>query len=110
MHDYQIYVYFIFSYFRDDYHKKFFNHTVPLEIKVKKAQIFKDEPEVDDDIERYPMRSSPRGLVLIITNIVYDMVDSRPSAKYDEDNLKKLFEDMGFKVIAHSDLKGTVSI
>ena len=83
-------------------------HDEPLKIVVKKAEVFKDGPEIDG-IERYPMRSTPRGLVLIITNITYEMVDSRPSAQHDERNLKKLYEDMGFKVILHSNLTGRVS-
>ncbi|XP_011500855.1 PREDICTED: caspase-1 isoform X2 [Ceratosolen solmsi marchali] len=90
---------------KDDYHTKLVKNFEPLSIKVRKADVFKDGPEIKD-IERYPMRSIPRGLVLIITNIVYEMVDCRPSAKYDEANLKQLFEEMGFKVIIHSNLTG----
>lgn len=81
----------------------------PLVIKVKKAQVFRDNPDTKG-IERYPMRSNPRGLVLIITNIDYHLTDSRPSAKYDEDSLTTLFEEMGFKVIKYQNLTGNVSL
>lgn len=55
------------------------------------------------------MRSNPRGLVLIIANNLYKkQKDRRPSAKHDEANLKKLFEEMGFKVITYFDLTGEV--
>ncbi|XP_014211578.1 caspase Dronc [Copidosoma floridanum] len=52
------------------------------------------------------MRSEPRGLALIITNIAYEYYVSRPSAKYDEDNLNILFTEMGFKTIVRRNLTG----
>ncbi|XP_011639443.1 caspase Dronc isoform X2 [Pogonomyrmex barbatus] len=78
----------------------------PLTIKVHKATRFLDCEY--DVIERYPMRSRPRGLVLIITNIYYELSyeKHRFSAKHDKDNLKKLFEEMGFTVITYRNLKG----
>lgn len=57
------------------------------------------------------MRSKPRGLVLIIANIHYNLEDKpRLSAIHDTINLQKLFEEMGFKVIVHQDLTGSVCI
>ncbi|XP_011168320.1 caspase-1 isoform X2 [Solenopsis invicta] len=78
----------------------------PLEIKVRKATKFIDRDY--ENIERYPMRSKPRGLVLIITNIYYESSyeKHRFSAKHDCDNLKKLFEEMGFTVISYGNLTG----
>lgn len=57
------------------------------------------------------MRSKPRGLVLIISNIEYKPEDKpRFSATHDTDNLQELFEEMGFKVIVHQNLTGSVCI
>jgi hypothetical protein len=82
----------------------------PLSINVKKATKFRDRPEIKH-IAVYPMRSNPRGIVLIIANNLYKKhKDRRPSAKHDEANLKKLFEEMGFKVITYFDLTGQVNI
>lgn len=80
----------------------------PLKIILRKATQFLDNREIDD-IERYPMRSNPRGIVLIITNIYYN-ADEKPrlSAKHDEDNLKELFEQMGFVVVTTQNLTGQV--
>ncbi|KYN04011.1 Caspase Nc [Cyphomyrmex costatus] len=78
----------------------------PLTIKLRKATKFLDRDY--DIIERYPMRSNPRGLVLIITNIFYESSCENPrfSAKHDNNNLKELFEEMGFTVFTYFDLKG----
>jgi len=56
------------------------------------------------------MRSKPRGLVLIITNIYYESSydKHRFSAKHDNTNLKKLFEEMGFIVVSYGNLTGQV--
>lgn len=56
------------------------------------------------------MRSNPRGLVLIITNVKYIYTDDRPSAIQDEQNLDKLFKDMGFKTIRHRDVTLNVGL
>lgn len=60
----------------------------------------------------YPMKSKPRGLVLLITNIKYYLSEDDPrfSAKHDENNLNELFEQMGFEVTPKRDLTGKVSI
>lgn len=82
----------------------------PLSINVKKATKFRDRPVVNH-IGVYPMRSDPRGLVLIIANNLYKkQKDRRPSAKHDESNLKRLFEEMGFRVITYFDLTGQVCL
>lgn len=80
----------------------------PLTIEVCKATKFLDCEY--DVIERYPMRSKPRGLVLIITNIYYESSYENPrfSAKHDNNNLKKLFEEMGFTVDTYQNLTGQV--
>ncbi|KYN10178.1 PREDICTED: caspase Dronc-like isoform X2 [Trachymyrmex cornetzi] len=78
----------------------------PLTIEVCRATKFLDCEY--DLIERYPMRSKPRGLVLIITNIYYELSYEKPrfSAKHDNNNLKKLFEEMGFTVVTYLNLTG----
>lgn len=82
----------------------------PLKIKLCKATEFLDNCD-SDIISRYPMRSNPRGLVLLITNIDYKWAKEKPrlSALHDEENLKELFEQMGFKVIPKQNLTGKVS-
>ncbi|XP_043258768.1 caspase-6-like isoform X1 [Colletes gigas] len=79
----------------------------PLQIQVRKATKFLDGP-VYEHVQRYPMRSKPRGLVLIITNIQYKYSNEKPrnSAAHDEVNLRNLFTQMGFIVISHFDLTG----
>ncbi|KAL7300737.1 hypothetical protein TKK_0006715 [Trichogramma kaykai] len=90
----------------DNFHEKIQTVKDPLIINVKKATKFRDRPEINH-LGVYPMRSNPRGLVLIIANNCYtEEKDSRPSAEHDETNLRKLFTDMGFKVITHFDLTG----
>ncbi|XP_032683333.1 caspase Dronc [Odontomachus brunneus] len=82
----------------------------PLKIKLRKATEFLDNCD-SDIISRYPMRSNPRGLVLLITNIDYKWSKeehSRLSAQHDEENLKELFEKMGFQVISKQNLTGKV--
>lgn len=98
-------------FFRED---DYFSHDVqrstkPLKIKLYKATEFLDGPEYDV-VQRYPMRSKPRGLVLIITNISYNEEPSRISAEHDESNLKELFEQMGFEVVTKRNLTGRVCI
>ncbi|XP_053995481.1 putative inactive caspase B [Hylaeus anthracinus] len=80
---------------------------VPLQVQVRKATKFLDGP-VYKNVQRYPMRSKPRGLVLIITNInyKYPYEEPRSSAVHDEANLKNLFEQMGFEVTTCVDLTG----
>nr|XP_033339323.1 caspase Dronc-like [Megalopta genalis] len=79
--------------------------NIPLQIQVRKATEFLDGP-VYENVERYPMRSKPRGLVLIITNIhyKYSHKEARSSAAHDEENIKHLFEEMGFQVVSHFNL------
>ncbi|XP_014603676.1 PREDICTED: caspase-2-like [Polistes canadensis] len=90
----------------DNYYRNIKDAVVPLQIKVKKGDKFSSSPH--EVIKCYQMRSKPRGLVLIITNIDYksDILKSRKSAIHDQTNLKKLFEEMGFFVETHCDLTG----
>ncbi|EZA52163.1 Caspase-2 [Ooceraea biroi] len=78
----------------------------PLTIKLSKATRFLDREPCA--IQRYPMRSKPRGLVLVISNIYYDSPTEIPrfSAKHDEANLEELFKQMGFEVVTHRNLTG----
>lgn len=96
---------------QDDFFYNMQLSEVPLCIRVRKATKFLDGPEYEH-VQRYPMRSKPRGLVLIITNIHFKHpeIESRNSAVHDELNLKRLFEQMGFQVITHLHLTGEVNI
>lgn len=67
-------------------------------IKVKKATKFQSGQGI------YPMRSNPRGLVLIIVNENFDNLPPRTAANKDRENLTWLFTDMGFEVISKKDL------
>lgn len=83
----------------------------PLTIRLRKATRFLDRNyDSCDIIARYPMRSKPRGLVLIIANIYYYSPEDKPrlSAQHDTNNLQTLFEEMGFKVVVYENLTGKV--
>lgn len=83
----------------------------PLTIRLRKATRFLDRDyDSCDIIARYPMRSKPRGLVLIIANIYYYSPEDKPrlSAQHDTNNLQTLFEEMGFKVVVYENLTGKV--
>ncbi|XP_017764641.1 PREDICTED: caspase-3 [Eufriesea mexicana] len=90
---------------QDDFYRNIQLSEVPLQIQVRKATKFLDGP-VYENVQTYPMRSKPRGLVLIITNIDYKYPDKEPrsSAMYDELNIKQLFEQMGFRVYSYCNL------
>ncbi|KAL2735833.1 caspase-3-like [Vespula squamosa] len=90
----------------DNYFSRIKDTSEPLQIKVRKAKEFSSSPS--NIIETYRMRSNPRGLVLIITNIDYDPNVQKPrkSAIHDKTNLQKLFEEMGFSVETHCNLTG----
>lgn len=92
---------------QDDFYRNIQVSEVPLQIQVRKATKFLDEP-VYENVQTYPMRRNPRGLVLIITNIDYKHSGKEPrsSAKHDESNLKQLFDQMGFHVISYCNLTG----
>ncbi|EZA49034.1 Caspase-2 [Ooceraea biroi] len=78
----------------------------PLKIEVSKATRFLDS-ESCTILQRYPMRSKPRGLVLVISNIYFDSTEKpRLAAEHDEANLKELFKQMGFEVVTHQNLTG----
>ncbi|XP_043683700.1 caspase Dronc-like [Vespula pensylvanica] len=91
----------------DNYFSRIKDTAEPLQIKVRKAKEFSSGP-INSIIKTYRMRSNPRGLVLIITNIDYNpnIQKSRKSAIHDEINLQKLFEEMGFSVETYSNLTG----
>lgn len=77
----------------------------PLQISVRKATSFLDVAAYEN-VQTYPMRSKPRGLALIITNIDYDRPGKEPrtSAIHDGLNLKQLFDQMGFHVFSFCNL------
>ncbi|XP_046736521.1 caspase Dronc isoform X2 [Diprion similis] len=87
----------------DDYFTKLQYVKEPLKIRVKKSTKLMEAQ--NDIIFNYAMFSNPRGLVLIINNILFsEGAKERAAAKHDEDNLKELFEQMGFKVIVRQNL------
>ncbi|XP_058794751.1 caspase b-like [Phymastichus coffea] len=92
--------------FEESNNKILHEYPETLEIKVRKSVEFRCGPEIKD-IERYPMQSHPRGLVLIITNTEFEHLTHRPSATKDKENLTKLFEEMGFCVQTFENLTGT---
>ena len=82
---------------------------IPLKIKVRKAVEFLDKPVSGrNDLDRYVMRSNPRGFVLIICNIEYMTLNRRTGAEHDATNLEKLFTEMGFAVTLKLNLTGAV--
>ncbi|XP_011300505.1 caspase-2 [Fopius arisanus] len=82
------------------------NRHSRLVINVRKSTEFQDMG--DSTIGRYPMRSKPRGLVLLITLVNYPHYTmtkaKRAAAETDHKNLQELFEQMGFQVIPKWDL------
>lgn len=55
------------------------------------------------DKKVYRMASRPRGVALIISNTVFenDVCDRRYGGEVDEDNLQRLFKDLGFELDIH---------
>ncbi|XP_015592707.1 caspase-9 isoform X2 [Cephus cinctus] len=79
--------------------------NTPLQVKVKKATQFFDDPAENPFVARYRMRSNPRGYALIIVNIDFGRNQSfRVGAEHDAENTKQLFTQMGFKVFLFRDL------
>ncbi|XP_023290084.1 caspase-2 isoform X2 [Orussus abietinus] len=91
---------------KDEYFERMQSCDEPLEIKVRPALTFLDCPSLIETVERYPMRSNPRGFVLIIANIQYINERSRAGAEHDEKNLEELFKQMGFEVTTLCNLTG----
>lgn len=69
---------------------------------VKKTGIFYDH---QTPIPTYKTSSKNRGEVLIINNIMFGEKGYRHGAKKDDENLKTVFKQMGFKVTVERDLK-----
>ncbi|KOX68315.1 Caspase Nc [Melipona quadrifasciata] len=90
---------------QDDFFRNIQVLEEPLQISVRKATSFLDVAAYEN-VQTYPMRSKPRGLALIITNIDYTRPDKEPrtSAIHDELNLKQLFDQMGFHVFSFCNL------
>ncbi|XP_072378206.1 caspase-6-like [Diabrotica undecimpunctata] len=58
------------------------------------------------DVPKYDTNGPRRGTVVIFNNIKFlDSNDERKGAELDEKNLKKLFQDLGFDVNVHRNLK-----
>ena len=67
--------------------------------------------DVDDSIEQYRMKSSPRGLALIINNKVFSgRMKKREGTDLDVDGLTNLFHWLDYDVRLFIDLKGTEMI
>ncbi|XP_056619070.1 caspase-2 isoform X2 [Triplophysa dalaica] len=59
--------------------------------------------------QAYPMRSSPRGLALVLSNVRFDSrlnadLDVRRGGEVDEEVLRRLFVELDFTVILRKDL------
>ncbi|XP_077064782.1 caspase-2 isoform X2 [Siphateles boraxobius] len=58
--------------------------------------------------QAYPMRSCPRGLALVLSNVRFDSantdLDIRRGGEVDEETLRRLFTEMDFTVSLHKDL------
>ncbi|KAK0427817.1 hypothetical protein QR680_010439 [Steinernema hermaphroditum] len=55
--------------------------------------------------DAYHMTSSPKGNVLIINNINFNTMPYRDGSYVDEDNLRKLFNNLDYRVHAYKNLK-----
>ncbi|XP_044754114.1 caspase-3-like [Coccinella septempunctata] len=75
----------------------------PLDVKVKLATNFQ---QTDSD-NVYDAKSSNRGQVLIINNIVFDSHSRREGSEHDVKCLESLFKQMFFKVEIESELSVT---
>ena len=98
-------------YFRrfDSYYKIMQTTNDLLEVKVVRATEFRDRADIGvGDIARYPMRSNPRGIVIIVNNVNFENSSNRTGSTVDEKNLNQLFTEMGFYVIVRRDLTGKV--
>ncbi|CAG9764835.1 unnamed protein product [Ceutorhynchus assimilis] len=73
----------------------------PLKINVQLSNEFLDTQQRNPHVPFYSSRSKNRGRVLIINNYDFASLNhkTRTGAKVDEDNLKKLFEQMGGWVV-----------
>ncbi|XP_060535295.1 caspase-3-like [Cylas formicarius] len=84
-------------------------NTSPLNIKVKLADDFHDSPKYNSNLQYYQTRSKNRGRVLIINN--YEFLETkhkyRKGAIVDEENIEKLFNQMGGYVIEKHSNKTT---
>ncbi|XP_016419270.1 caspase-2-like isoform X1 [Sinocyclocheilus rhinocerous] len=58
--------------------------------------------------QAYPMRSCPRGLALVLSNVRFDSantdLDVRRGGEVDEETLRRLFMELDFTVSLHKDL------
>ncbi|XP_067257761.1 caspase-2 isoform X1 [Chanodichthys erythropterus] len=58
--------------------------------------------------QAYPMRSCPRGLALVLSNVRFDSantdLDIRRGGEVDEETLRRLFTELDFTVSLHKDL------
>lgn len=65
-----------------------------IDVVVKKGQLSAYNPE-----DAYRMESKPRGLCMIVNNRVFDHLSERKGTDVDAQNLRFLFEDLGFSVL-----------
>ncbi|RZC33629.1 caspase Nc-like, partial [Asbolus verrucosus] len=79
-------------------------HPLEVNVDVKLSTKFYDT-ETYNNTSFYITRSKNRGHVLIINNIKFSSGnEERHGAELDERNLRELFEKMGLKVVAYTDL------
>lgn len=90
-------MYCSFSDLHDCYYTQLQTTMEPLKICVKKSTGIAGPSTVK--LSHYMMTTNPRGLVLIINNIKFVSNEERLGANHDENNLKVLFEEIGFKVL-----------
>ncbi|KAK3575150.1 hypothetical protein QTP86_020948 [Hemibagrus guttatus] len=61
-----------------------------------------NEVKAADEITEYKMSSVPRGVCLIINNIIFDPpFSNRPGSMTDEESLKEVFQWLGFTLDVH---------
>lgn len=71
------------------------------------GSVVTQEEGVDDSIEQYRMKSSPRGLAVIINNKVFTgKMKKREGTDLDADGLVNLFRWLSYDVRLFTDLKG----
>ncbi|XP_071950579.1 caspase-6-like [Antedon mediterranea] len=53
-----------------------------------------------EDLEIYAMTHTPRGICLIINNVDFKGLTTRDGSDKDEENLKRVFKEFGFKIVS----------
>ncbi|GLH07615.1 Caspase Dronc [Gryllus bimaculatus] len=79
----------------------------PLRVQVKYATFRSDQQSSKPNLTVYPMGSRPKGYFLLINNIKFinNIHEERFGAHVDDLNLTILFQELGYEVIPHRNLK-----